>query len=343
MYERFGKLVNEANSILLVVANNPDGDSVGTTLALEEIFADLKKDVWLYCKTQIPLYLRFLDGWDRFVNVLPNKHDLGVMVDNGSMNLLHNSQIPDLVRRLQSKPFVILDHHQSQSNIDFALVYNDPKASASGQLVYDVAQKLQWSINTQAARHLTSAILSDTLNFCSENMQGNSQPLRIVADLVDQGVDLASLNRKRLEYKHIEPEWVAMKGMLLSHIHFLDNQRIACLVITTDEIKRISPFFNPSTILDEMHLVKGIKLSLGFKQYTDTQGVLKKITLRIRCHHGCRVARKLAESFGGGGHFYAAGVQWVGPDMDFQKIKQEVIDLAIQLLDEDAIQGEHAA
>ncbi len=336
MFTELADLLEPCQKINIIVANNPDADSLGSALALEEIFTQLDKKVNLYCHSEIPVYLRFLDGWQRFENTFNPDYDLAIMVDNSARKLLGNGEeIEEIVNRLRLKPLVILDHHSSDSDIDFAeLIINQPQMAATGQLIYAIAKEFSWPLNETSATFLAASILSDSLGFTSQIMVKNSQPLRVVAELVDLGVNLSDLAQKRLKWQELPVDLVAYRGELLKRIEFYGQNQIAFLTIEYEEIKKLGSLFNPTVILDEMRAVENVKLSLGFKKYKNQLNQLFRVTLRIRCHRNCQIAQSLAEIFGGGGHPYAAGAKWEADSLDFDKIKNDVLKTAVDLLSE---------
>ena len=331
MYKELADLIAGVKKLVVVVANNPDADSLGSALALREILQSSQKEVALYCRMEIPFYLRFLDGWQDFSKEL-GEFELAIMVDNSALKLLEVERT-DISQRFRQKPFVILDHHSSQPSIDFAtLIYNEPQMAATGQLIYEIAKELNWPLNKEVAYYLASSILSDSLGFTSQIMRDNPAPLRVVAELVDLGVDLSLLAQRRLSWQEIPAEITAYRGELLQRIEFHAQNQIASLSIEHEEIKRLGSQFNPTIVLDEMRLVEDVRLSLGFKKYQNPSGQLTRVTLRIRCHKGAQVAQDLAEHFEGGGHPYAAGVKWEGNNLDFNEIKELVLAKAVSLL-----------
>ena len=341
MFTKFDQLLQASQTVVVVIANNPDADSLGSALALKEILGDLQKEVHLYCGVEIPLYLRYLAGWEEVKTILVSTYDLAIMVDNSTQSLLDHQGQTNITQTLRSKPLVILDHHASQSNIDFAQIHiNQPQMAATGQLIYTIAQELKWPLNQRAAHFLAASILSDSLGFTSQIMVNNATPLRVMADLVDLGVNLPQMSQKRLEWREIPAQLIAWKGELLQRIEFSDQGQIASLVVSHQDVKRFGSLFNPTVVLDEMKLVEKVKLSLGFKIYEDSRGQSKRITVRIRCYRDSQIAQDLAQTFGGGGHPYASGVKWEQGNLDFMKIKQEVLATARQLLKEEARQNE---
>ena len=334
MFKQLAELLEPSNKIAIIMANNPDADSLGSALALEEIFSHLNKKVSLYCQAEIPIYLRFLEGWQEVGRFLDSDYDLAIMVDNSSKKLLgHEIDNQKIIHQLAQKPLVILDHHPTASDIDFAtLQINQPQMTATGQLIYKIAKELNWPLNAISATYLTASILSDSLGFTSQAMIGNSQPLRVVAELVDLGTDLNNLSQRRLKWQEIPVDLVGYRGQLLQRIEFYENNQIAVLAVGYEEIKKLGSTFNPTIILDGMRLVEGVQLTLGFKQYENKLGQLSRVTLRIRCHHDCQIAQTLAETYGGGGHPYAAGVKWEEDNLDFAQIKRDVLKTAGDLL-----------
>jgi len=87
MQEKIQKFVQQAQKIVIVQADNPDADSLGSSLALEHILGDLGKDVYLYSGVDVPTYLRYLSGWDRVFSEFPSTFDLSIIVDASTYTL----------------------------------------------------------------------------------------------------------------------------------------------------------------------------------------------------------------------------------------------------------------
>lgn len=320
--------------VVIVQGDNPDGDSLASSLALETLLGDAGVEVSMHCSIDMPGHLRYLDGWDRVSIDLPSEFDGWIMVDCSYLKLLQNADRSGTLSRLKTKPLLIIDHHDSPSDIDFAsVVVSDSRAGATGQVIYDIARLLGWKISLSAAEFMTVSILSDTLGFNSDVLNGNSGPLRVVADLVDMGVNLAELNDRRLQQFQISPEIFAYKSDLMKRVEFHYDNQIATIDIPHDEIKEYSMEYNPTVILDEARMIRGLAVGIGFKIY-QRSGKTIRVTGRIRCGFGRKFARQLAETFpDGGGHVYAAGFKVEGDDLNFDEIKQKIVTRAIELID----------
>ncbi|MEX2007034.1 MAG: DHH family phosphoesterase [Candidatus Saccharimonadales bacterium] len=323
--EEIGKLIDAAKAIVVVQADNPDGDSLASALALEQILGDLKKDVVLYCGVNLPSYLTYLPGADRVVNELPKKFDLSIIVDTSSDSLLEQLNHQGSKSWLAAKPSIVIDHHATAPTISFAAVICSHPAVASAEVIYELAKDLDWKLNSPANEFLAIGILSDSLGLTSEATTPRS--IHIVAELVETGVSLAALESARRETMRREPELIHYKGRLLQRVEFYDDNRIAMVTIPWDEIETYSPAYNPPMlVIDDMRLGKGTDVAICFKLYKDG-----KITAKIRCNYGKGIADKLAEHFRGGGHPYAAGFK-ITNGRTPEDIKQETIDITSKLL-----------
>jgi nanoRNase/pAp phosphatase (c-di-AMP/oligoRNAs hydrolase) len=326
---------SEKKHIVIVQGDNPDADSLASSLVMEELLFKQGIDTTMYCTIDVAQYLRYLDGWDRVTNQLPSQFDAWILVDCEYLRLLDNVKIAGNLGILQSRPLLVIDHHDSPTDIDFAeVLLNDPMCGATGQVIYNITKLLNWEVTQRAAEMMVVSILSDTLGFNSEFMNGNSGPLRTVADLVDTGVKLGELNERRVRQFQISPEIFRYKSELMQRVEFHYDNRIATLDIPHDEIKEYSMDYNPTVVLDETRNIAGLAITIGLKSY-ERNGKVYRITGRIRCGFGYRFARDLAQHFkDGGGHPYAAGFKIEGNDLNFGDIKNEAIQKAYELLQE---------
>jgi nanoRNase/pAp phosphatase (c-di-AMP/oligoRNAs hydrolase) len=331
--EQVETFLSSNSHIVIVQGDNPDADSLSSSLALEEILGSKGHEVTMFCSIDMGQHMRYLAGWDRVTNELPHHFDAWILVDCEYLRLLDNIAKVGKLETLKNKPLMVIDHHDSPSDIDFAQVLiNDPSSGATGEVIYNMAQLCQWEISLHTAEMITVSILSDTLGFNSEFMHGRPRPLRVVADLVERGVKLGELNERRLRQFQITPDIFHYKSELMKRVEFHHDGTIATLDIPHDEIKEFSMDYNPTVVLDETRMIKGLAVTIGFKSY-ERSGKTYKITGRIRCGFGYHFARELASHFkDGGGHPYAAGFKIEGDDLNLADIKREAIEVAHTLI-----------
>lgn len=322
MKSNLKQLVEQSQKIVIIQADNPDGDSLGSALALEAILSEMQKDVILYCGVDIPGYLRYMQGWDRVVSRLPHDFDMSIIVDTSSILLLENLQKSGEINWLKTKPLIIIDHHVTESTIDFASEEYIKPAVATGELIYNLVKDNEWPLPQDAGEHIVNAIMSDSLGLISDGTTANS--VRVIADLMEKGVSLAKLDSRRREFQKKQREILEYKGKLLGRIQYSNSGEVAYITIPWAEIEKYSPLYNPPMlVLDEMRQVEGVKLALAFKSYPDG-----RITAKLRSNYGWPVCASIAENFGGGGHTYASGFRIEdGTNLD------EVIDKTLKLAD----------
>jgi len=321
------QLIETAHKVLVIQADNPDADSLGSALALEHILGDLDKDVALYCGVDVPTYLRYLSGWDRVSNELPRDFDLSIVVDASTLSLLDQLHKTNKIGVLRSKPCVVLDHHATVDKpIDFATVLHiDTKIASTGELIFNLAQDLGWKINIEAAEHLMTSILGDTQGLMNELTKASTY--RTMATLTDLGANRPKLEELRREYSKMPGVIYKYKGQLIARTDFAIDGALAYVLVPQPEINEYSPLYNPAPLVQfDMLQTLGVRLSIVFKSYDDG-----RITAAIRANVGTPIAAKLAEHFGGGGHDYASGFK-ITDGRPFNEVKSECIEFASELL-----------
>lgn len=297
------QVVDGAQKIVIVQADNPDGDSLGSALALEHILGDLGKQVVLYCAVDIPTYLRYLPGWDRIQKGLPRDFGASIIVDASTMTLFERLENSGEKGWLASKPCVVLDHHKTVENvIDFAEVtINDRQRASAGELIYLLARQLEWPLSVPAQELLMVSILGDTQGL--SNQLASAETYRIMADMVAAGVDRPALEEKRREAGKMPLEIYQYKAELIRRSRFTAEGKIAHVSVPQVEINQYSPLYNPAPLIqNDMLQTAGVLVAIVFKAYDDG-----RITAAIRCNAAAPVGAKLAERFGGGGHDFASG------------------------------------
>ncbi len=325
-YSELNKIVEDANHIVILQADNPDGDSLGSALALEAILSELGKKTTLVCAIDIPAHLKYLNGWDRVVKEIPNNFDASVIVDTSTESLFENANGTQGMEWIKTKPVVVLDHHTESPGISFATVEVNEPVVATGELIYKIAKKLNWPLPVDACEMLATSIMSDSLGLTTDATTPES--FRTMADLVEAGVDMSKLDAARRELMKKEPELIPYKGDLLNRVRFELDGQLATIGIPWAEIEKYSPIYNPTMlVMDDMRMTVGVKLAIGYKIYNDG-----KVTAKIRCNYGYGIANSIAEHFGGGGHPYAAGFK-VLDGTSIEDIKKRVNAKTRELLD----------
>jgi phosphoesterase RecJ-like protein len=300
MFEPAAQLIAAAHKIIVIQAENPDGDSLGSSLALEEILGDLGKEVVLYCPIEIPKYLRYLVGWDRIVTDFDTSADMAIIVDTSADVLITKVLETAGVRQyLEAHPVLVIDHHTTTSTLSFDHTMLSSNAVATGEILYQLAAANDWTINASAAEDMLIAILSDSLGLTTQNVTPESY--FVAGKLTELGASSSAIEARRREFMKKSPEILAYKGELIGRVEYLLDGKLAIVHIPWEDIQKYSDQYNPSVlVLDEMRLVEGVELGVAIKTYPDG-----KATGKLRGN--LPIAEAVAGFFGGGGHKYAAG------------------------------------
>lgn len=300
MYDTAKSLINDAKKIVVVQAENPDGDSLGSSLALEEILGDLGKEVSLYCPVEIPKYMRYITGWDRIIPDFDTTADLAIIVDTTADVLLTKVlEAPGARHFLESHPVLVIDHHTTAPTLSFPHTLLTETAVASSHVIYNLAADAGWRINAQAAEDMMIALMSDSLGLTVQSVTPDTY--RLAANLAELGANNAVIEERRREFMKKSPEILSYKGELIGRIEYFLDGALALVHIPWDDIQTYSDQYNPSVlVLDEMRLVEKVQLAVAIKTYPDG-----KVTGKLRAN--IPIAEQVAGYFGGGGHPYASG------------------------------------
>lgn len=326
-YKKVGELIADAQKVVILQADNPDADSLGSALALEQIIGDMNKEPYLYCSVDMPSYLRYLEGWDRVSNELPNQFDLSIIVDASTSTLFEKLIQSGKQGWVAKKPAIVLDHHgEVSNNIEFATVtINNPEISSTGELIYTLATDQKWDISNTAAEFLMTAILGDTQGLT--NALASSKTYRVIADIIDMGISRTKLEELRREFSKMPKIIYKYKGELIHRTELHNNGTIAIVDIPQTEINEFSPLYNPAPLIqNDMLQIKDVAISIVLKHYDDG-----KVTGAIRCNQGYGIGAELAAHFGGGGHPNASGFKSI-QSRPFNELKTECITVATDLL-----------
>lgn len=315
MYKEVIATLTGIKKAVVIQAENPDGDSLGSALALEEILGEQGIETVLYCPVDIPKYLRYFSGWDRVNQDFPMDADSAIIVDTSADVLLTKVlDTPGVRQFLESHSVVVMDHHTTESNLSFAHTPLFEDVAATSEIIYKLSSEAGWHINEEAAMHLLGSLLSDTLGLSTQNVTPRSY--ETAARLCELGAAPSVIEERRREFMKKSPEILEYKGELIGRIEYYLEGKLALVHIPWSDIQKYSDQYNPSVlVLDEMRLVEGVELGVAIKTYPDG-----KITGKLRGN--IPIAEKVAGFFGGGGHPYASGFRAYD---DYDTIVKELI------------------
>lgn len=323
MYHSFSEFIKDKQSICIIQAENPDGDSLGSAIALDYLLKD--KDISLYCPVDIPKYLHYFADWSRVTNEFNFKADGYIIVDTAAEILL-SKLIDDaaIKNRLYNAPVFVLDHHETADDLNFDHESIIEILPACCSLIYKIAKAENIEIDKNAAEAIFQGILSDTLGLTSASV--DAETFRVAAELSDLGANISELEENRREFMKKSPRILDYKADLIKRIEYSLDNELATIHIPWDDIREFSDEYNPNVlILEEMRLVEGVKAAVAIKTYPDG-----KVTGKIRTSSDAPIAEKIAGYYGGGGHPFAAGFRTY--DTTYDEVVADLVKIVPELL-----------
>lgn len=322
MYSKFTDFIKDKDSLCIIQAENPDGDSLGSAIALDYLLEG--KNVSLYCPVDIPKYLHYFADWSRVTNDFNFQADGYIIVDTAAEVLLSKLlDDPAIRNRLYSAPVLVLDHHETPDDIDFPHENIIEPRPACADLIYHVAKDQKMHISKQAAEAIFQAILSDTLGLTSQSV--TAETFITAAELTQLGAKISELEERRREFMKKSPRILDYKADLIKRIEYSLDGALATVHIPWDDIREYSDEYNPNVlILEEMRLVEGVRVAVAVKTYPDG-----KVTGKIRTAPDAPVADKIAGYFGGGGHPQAAGFRTY--DTNYEEVVHDLVKIIPEL------------
>ena len=325
MYQEFSDFIKDKKSFCIIQAENPDGDSMGSAIALDYLLKDA--EVSLYCPVDVPRYLHYFPDWSRVTNEFDFRADGYIVVDTAAAILLSKLMDDAAIRnRLYTAPVFVIDHHETADDLDFSHESIIEVRPACAELVYEIARGCEMEIDKPAAEALMQGIMSDKLGLTSASV--TARTFEIMADLAERGANIGELEEMRREYMKKSPRILDYKADLIKRIDYSLDGELATVLIPWEDIQEYSEEYNPNVlILEELRLVEGVKVAVAIKTYPDG-----KVTGKIRCTPGAGIAEKIAGYFGGGGHEYAAGFRTY--DTSYDEVLADLVRIVPELLAE---------
>ncbi|MCX7045043.1 MAG: bifunctional oligoribonuclease/PAP phosphatase NrnA [Candidatus Sumerlaeota bacterium] len=311
---RIGEIIAANERFLIVGHQRPDGDCLGSQLALRHVLEGLCKRAICYNQGPIPESYRFLPGIEAYVSAMPPE------AQDVQVTFMLDCSEPERVAE-GFKPCgttVCVDHHvtnRSQADVSYLFA----RASSTGELIYEIFERLAIPISREIATCLYTAILTDTGSF--RYTSATPRAFEVAGRLVAAGAEPAPIASEC--YESFAPSTLLMQGEILAGLKFECGGRLVWGEITREMYQRAGgEAVEPDNLASLMRGARGAICAILFKQ-TD-----KGCRVSFRSKGDFNVA-ELSERFGGGGHRRAAGADIAG---DFDAIKQKVFAEARQRL-----------
>ena len=309
--KQVAELLQSSNTIFITAHVHPDGDCLGSMLALHEYLECRGKSVKMVLDDEVPALYNFLPGCESIAKPTTKviSADLLIVLDASDIERIGK------VKEHVNAPILNIDHHIS--NTKFAdYWYINSKSAATGEIILQLLYLLNAKITADMATCLYTAIATDCGFFRYANT--SVQTMRYAADLIEYGANPNSIS----EYMETKPlESVLTLAKVLETLELHHHGKIATITVFPDTLDNLD---STEGFINYPRIIEGVEIAIMFK-------IMNEGTIRISFRSKTVDVSTLAFSFGGGGHVRAAGCAIIGKIED---VKKKVLTSAIKQLKE---------
>ena len=294
--------LKKEDNFLIATHINPDGDAIGSALALSLALDTIGKKTSLYCRDTVPGNYRFLPEHKKFTTHLAR------LIKNEPVLVLLDCNSPERagLEGYKFRSSLVIDHHETEGGFG-DIKWIDPKAAATGVMVFLIIKALRIKFTAHMATNLYTAISVDTGTFRYSNT--SSDVLRKSAELIEAGAEPNSIA------DHLYETWDKKRfELLVATLDTLEiKNNIAITYITKNMFKETGTnAVDTENFSNFPRMISSVRISALLRELSDGEW---KVSLRSK---GKVNVAEIAEMFGGGGHKNAAGFK-IGADLEYAK------------------------
>jgi phosphoesterase RecJ-like protein len=298
-----GEVLRNHQSFVLLSHVRPDGDAIGSQLALGYALMALGKSVRLINEDGLPENLAFLPGSGRIESPPADPFEVEVAI---ALDTATYPRLGERALHAASKAglWVNIDHHISNTRYG-DLVLIDVTSPATGQILYDLITTLGLPMPAETRDAIYVAVSTDTGSFQYPSTTAKTYDL--AADLIRRGVDVGTINSATYDenpYRRLELMRALLNTLerspdgIVAHWELRDQVRVELGLLPEDS----------EGLIDFIRAIRGVRVAVFFEELSDG-----KIRISMRSKDRRLDVCKIAAEFGGGGHALAAGIRMNGP------------------------------
>jgi bifunctional oligoribonuclease and PAP phosphatase NrnA len=292
--------LRDGERFLLTTHEGPDGDALGSLLALHALLTQLGKDSVMFLAAKefpLPVEYRFLPLEEVFHEPPADIADrLVIFLDCGNID-----RMPVDFLRNGDNRVINIDHHHDNTRFG-TINLVDVDASCTAEIVYDLAGLLGVELTPEIANALYVALVTDTGKFMYENTDARSH--RMAAGLIEAGVEVNDVYRRL--YEHAPIEKLRLLAQALDRIELRDDGRVAATYISTEDYASTGASEALTEgIIDHLRTIDGTVVAAVVRDLGEKGRFARKVSMRST--DGRVDVSAIARAHGGGGHRRAAG------------------------------------
>ena len=310
-------ILKNGERFFLASHKDPDGDAIGSILALGETLELSGKEVVLFSEGPIPDSFAFLPGIEKIVNNHNPESVFDAFFVLDCANLDRAGRISSHLSKM--KPLINIDHHENNSKFgDLNLV--DANKSSVGEIIYQLIKLADLPMNLNIAENIFVAIQTDTGSFRYDNTTRES--FALAGEMLDWGVNPWKISRRIMDRYSLKK--LRLLELTLKTIELHHSTKVGLITITKQMLSKAkADSFDSERFVDYPRFISGVEIAVLIREIGKDY-----YKFSLRSNDWVNVA-DLASHFGGGGHPRAAAFTIEG---SLELVKQEFLDKAVEWL-----------
>jgi phosphoesterase RecJ-like protein len=318
-FEEIGRILCENQRFAVLSHVRPDGDALGSQLAMALSLLELEKEVRVWNEDGMLEKYSFLPRAELLTKPpsVPEDVDVAIALDTAIQNRLGTA----LAAVRSAKVWINIDHHLSNPGYG-NVVYVDPAAPATAEIVFRLIRSQGLPFNRDIAENLYAAISTDTGSF--QYPKTSAHTLEIAAELIRAGLDVGHLNQRL--YENYPRRRLELLRELLRTMRFEYGGRVASFTLSLKTASELGvlPEDNEG-LIDHLRAIRGVIVAIFFEELADG-----KVRVSMRSKSDAVDVCAVCQKFGGGGHTLAAGARVRGTLSEVEKKVLEEVSEALQ-------------
>ena len=298
---KLSKIITANNSFIITSHHNPDGDALGSEIAMAEYLKSLGKTVHIINNSETPGNYQFLDEDYEIIVYEKRKHqqliddvDVYLILDISDWGRLR--ELGEIIKDSSATKICIDHHHVDYKFADIDIIYE--QASSTGELLFEFLQAVNFQFDQRTATALYTCILTDTGSFRFSNT--TSKTHEVASILLKTGIKTKEIYS--LIYEQNSRSKMALMGETLYNLKYECDGKLAWFILTKEMFeKHQASNWDTEGFPELPRTIEGVEVSLMF---TELNSQKVKISLRSK---GKIIINTIAQKSGGGGHSFAAG------------------------------------
>lgn len=304
--------IKKSNNIVLLCHNNPDGDAIGSTIAMYHLLKKLGKEVDMVIENA-PSRFNFIEGYQEIKISTDKKYEVGIILDTATKERINNpNNITDNIKKT-----IVIDHHNSNTNhgdVNFVEVL-----PTCCQIVYNIIREMNIEIDELIATPLCTGMLTDTGGLSHPDVKSSTYQM---AGELSTIVNIPSIYKKVLGT--ITKGQYELKKIGMDNLEFYKDAQITFTYITEEDLNKLGLKRYEADILANLGRdIEGVEVAIFIRKYSEEN--------RVSLRSNNIDVNEVAKVFGCGGHRNAAGIS---STTEFNTLKEQLIKEVGKKIDE---------